>query len=91
MFTSFHYLKKETIKEGFIFEASFFGIVHFIKKSDKNSKLTMVTFIDETGEKLKCNIFEDKDLEWKINDIIFCEKIKVIIFYNNVAKTSINF
>ena len=85
MYSNINFLLKETKEKTFIREASFYGIVKFFKKMD--NKLTLVTFIDnscETKEKLKCNIFSVTDLNWKLGDIILCEKMEVYLYVKSI-------
>jgi hypothetical protein len=66
-----------------LFEINFIGIIFSINKSQKQDNLFIVTFRDDScnkNEKLICNIFDDKCVNWRIGDIVICEKIKVTLF-----------
>ena len=90
MFSNIKFLLKETKEKTFIREASFYGIVKFYKKMQ--NKLTLVSFIDNScdeKDKLKCNIFSVNDLNWKLGDIILCEKMEVFFFFKYFLELNI--
>ena len=80
MYRSIKTIINDIKKEIIILRADFYGIITSIKISEHVDDLFIVEFIDETcteGEKLNCNIFSLEKLEWRIGDIVFCDRMKV--------------
>jgi len=80
MYRSIKKIINDIKKEITILRADFYGIVTTIKQSENHDDLFIVDFIDDTcteGEILNCNIFSLEKLEWRIGDIVFCDRMKV--------------
>jgi hypothetical protein len=80
MYRSIKTIINDIKKEITILRADFYGIITSIKISEYVDDLFIVEFIDDTcteGEKLNCNIFSFEKLEWRIGDIVFCDRMKV--------------